>query len=376
MPDGHPEPTRTTHADHPHGPGCVALFIALFLVGFTAILAVVNTISIDGLIAQRDASRFVETRAIIDEASVHRSADGGDFLRLEYRYAVRAADGRERQLTGDRYSFAGAHLFTDDAKRDAAQRLRSASDVPAWYDPDEPERVVLERRLLPGDFAIALALLPFNLVAALGWTFLAIELRVMLAKPRFGGLTIRRSPNETRLRKPGTRPVYFAFAAAILASAGGLIGFFALLATRMTTPEPVFVIVGVVVLVGLIVWVGARRRAASPRRTITIDHLRHQITLPAADPGAPSRTIDVADIERVEARTVDASRAHKRRAERTLVELHVRDPGGTHRRENATPERVEALRSMSQLVGHLAARDLANALGVAGPEAQPDHAPA
>ena len=131
-------------------PGCaVFLILLLFNAGFLGIgLFILRVIALDTLEARRSRMEWHSAGGVLDTVRLRAGSGSSYSLMVGYAFGV---DGRVHR--GDRIAFG---ILNSQFHRKASKRYTRGQEVLVWYDPADPSRNVLERRM--GGYPVGMTL--------------------------------------------------------------------------------------------------------------------------------------------------------------------------------------------------------------------------
>jgi hypothetical protein len=156
------------------------IILGLFGIFWCSLVGAFDYIAIHTLVLQAASAHYAATPAHIvkSEVTSHRGSKGGTTygVGFEYTYAVNGTIYR-----GTRHTFNNSSSSDRDWAREAVAAFPAGSDRVCYYDPQNPERVVLAPGIHGGDLMILMFLTPFNIIA----TFLiCVPIMILLDRRR------------------------------------------------------------------------------------------------------------------------------------------------------------------------------------------------
>ena len=174
-----------------------SIFIICWLLFWTAIVMVFNVIFFSSIVDAARSQSFPFVLGSITRSQIVRSGGGdGSHVEVEYEYFV----GRDR-YENDAVRF-GMNMTGLGRLQKVVDRYPEGSEVPVYYDPDDPSHAALEQGLVPSDLFMPIFLTPFNMVMIGGWYLLmGPAIRRFLGWP----------PSGMRARSSGMSQIFYAY---------------------------------------------------------------------------------------------------------------------------------------------------------------------
>ena len=152
--------------------GCVSVFLAVWLSGWTAGTLFFDYLCVTGIHAQYQSQFYPTVTGSITKSKVVTTRDSdGEHRRAEVEYEF-WVDGQ--QFSGDQLRF-GVN-FNNDAARQTVAKYRAGSEHTIYYKTDDPNVSALTQGLTPSDFFFPMFLMPFNMIMLGGWTAIGSHL--------------------------------------------------------------------------------------------------------------------------------------------------------------------------------------------------------
>jgi hypothetical protein len=253
--------------------GLIGLVFVLFWSGLTG---VADFFVGRDILRQCATYGFAATEGTITKSEVteHRGSKGSTNYRWHLGYTYLVGDQR---IEGDRYRFQSSDDRGDANK--LSERFPVNSRPTVYYDAADPSRAVLLRGLEGRDLFIPMFLMPFNLVALVGWSVIFATCFRRNVHFETGGVRVRDDGLELRAFVPD-HSALFVFGAAIFGMSFAMIfvvGF-------MTGFEPSLeVMIGVWgVIFAVAIWFALPRLIRDRRglSDLIIDRFGKRLTLP------------------------------------------------------------------------------------------------